>query len=445
MRGSDGVLAFAAAHELALAGPAVTLAALRLEQERNEHEAATTPVSAEIRAGYEFARVLGGEAGGGGGQLTSLALSATVEVLPWGPAADQRRRAALWLLEAEAALREARHEATVATTSAFLAALRAGERVLLAQEAVEIAALRLAGVIRQYEAGSVTAAALTEARMTQGQAEFALGEAQRHHEGALAALGAVVGTRVSAVSGPPPSPIASPACVAVGPSQPAPDLRADVISARSAVSLAELDLAAATRSSQPSGAVQVALEAPGGAPTLAAEFDTRTFAPSLMLGFDPRRGDAAQFRIAATVTVPLDPARDATVAAAGSALERAALNARRAEELASLEIAGRLRDLEAAEASAALVVQQLDARLALTEAAEARFELGLIPAVELLEAALQERDALLRYAEAQDGVLLATLRYRQAIGLDPAACVASTERDARPREAAQEGVQSEDR
>lgn len=108
---------FLQAVTLAEGGPAVRLAAGQLELARGELGAASAFVSGELSAGY--ARNLTPEAGEdfGAGDFDPVTARATLNVLPFGDAADAAREAERAVRAAESALEAARADAVVAAST----------------------------------------------------------------------------------------------------------------------------------------------------------------------------------------------------------------------------------------------------------------------------------------------------------------------------------------
>jgi outer membrane protein TolC len=425
-------LTLAAALALAEQSPQVRLAEGQLEQARHRLAVAASPVSLELTAGYRLTRgvqhapSLEAPRRLDENRFDPFAVTASLNVIPYGPAFEGRVRAEWEVWRAEWRLRDARADALVVATERFLAAVRASERLGSSAFEVELAALALAAVKTRFEAGSASEAEVWQAEVQLERAENTYAAAKRDEASARAALALALGAEVGELAPPEELRVALPPINV----EEALAQRSDVLFARLALSEAELAVAAAWREGLPVGTVRLEHALHEGERRLgvAASLDTRSWQPVVSAQFHPDAGPlpgapedarSQSFALSLQLRIPLDAARSSASSAAMLALEHAQLEIERALELARIEVQSRLSELEARDLDAELSARVASQRERLLAATEERHALGLVSVLELRQA---ERDALaaaLALAEARDAQLVAAMRLARALGLSP--------------------------
>jgi outer membrane protein TolC len=441
-------LDFRSALELAQQSPRVILAEGQYGQAHDEYLAAFASLSAELRAGY--VQTLGQASPAGTepstfsrGRIEPFTLSATLNVLPFGPAADGRARAEWRLTETEHALRDARQQATVDAARNYLAALRANQELELGEATVVLASLKLEAATVRAEAGAASPAQVLDAELTLSQAQNTLGMLIRQQAQALAALGVTLGTSVSSVHDQPRVSALLLRChVDAGGTNEANPSHTDLLKAHHAVLQAELALLDARRQAGVGGSLSLSASTTGTSQSLSATalIDTRTHQPALSLSYDPglefggesapsgsRSGAASSsVALAVSVSIPLDGRSATKVTAAERSLQQALLQLNLAEQQVRLDSANLQLELDAATAAVHLNQQVLAARQASLETALQRLELGLIPELDVLQARHNLESTELTLARAQDALLLAVLQQRRNLTLDSLECLSET-------------------
>jgi outer membrane protein TolC len=413
---------------LARQGPEVQLAQRQWQLAQRQRDFAAGIVTAELRTGYGQTWSSGGEpgtetAGSGRGSLRPVTLAATLNVLPFGPAAEDVLRAE-WQLEGAALdLIATEAEASVAAAEHYLATLRSRQETALREAQVALAELRLEAVRTRFEVGAANESQLLDAGLDSSIAHDELASAMGRQAGALASLSFTLGMEVLAVADEPP-PAALPTAFAA-------DERlgetASVLAAEIRVREAELAYQARLRNVLPSGAVSVGITTSSGAQSLqfGASLDTRTFQPGVSLAYDPTHaalpsgGSTTSASIGLSVRIPLDTSMPAGLDAARLQVEQSRLRLAQARDLAALEAGSRRRHLEAALAGEALSREVLEARRASLRTTTQRVALGIATELDARGAELAVQSAELALLRNQDATLLALMRLVQSRGLDP--------------------------
>jgi outer membrane protein len=420
------VLSFEQTLLLAAQSPEVQLALGQRQLAQRQRDAAASVITAELRTGYGHTWSGTEAAGTGRGGLQPITLSATLNVLPFGPAAENLQRSEWQLQEATIDLRVAEAGAAVAAAEKYLTALRAHQETALRETQAALAELRLEAVRTRFEVGAANESQLLEAELDSSSAHAELANALRQQVVALASLSVALGVEVPAVAGEPP-PAALPADVAA---EVQFSEAATVLVAEIRVLQAELGYQARARDFLPSAAVSFDVATSSGSQSLqfGASLDTRTFQPGISLAYDLNRaassghpsGDATRSAsIGLTARIPLDASMPAALDAARLNVEQSRMRAALARDLAALEVSNRRRQWEAAVASEALSREVLEARRTSSSATRERVALGIATELDSSQAELTVQSAELALLRNQDAALIALMRLLQSLALDP--------------------------
>ncbi len=413
-------LSFAQAVTLAAEGPAVRLAAGQLELARGAFGAASAFVSGELSAGYTRDLTPDADGDPGTGDFDPVTASATLNVLPFGDAADAAGEAERAVQEAAAALEAARAAAVVDAATAYLGALRLGQEEDALKAAVGVAETALEATRTRLDVGAASDADRLDAQIVLSGAQNDLAEVVLEEAQALAALAQTLGVGVAAVGGRPADTVL-------------PDLgdvtarlenRADVVSARLAVEDAALTRAAALRGALPSGSV--GLEYGISDVQVGAGFSTASLQPSLEFSYDPdglpgepdtplEPGLSARVG----VSIPLDSGVGANLAVAETALSNAELLLAQTRAQAALELQAAQNQLETTENSLAAGRALVTQRELSLETTRTRLGLGLVPALEVERAEAELLAARVERGRLEDNALLARLVLLQTLAIDP--------------------------
>jgi outer membrane protein len=424
-------LSFSQALELSQESPSVVIAQGQRDLAQKQLEVARGVFSGEFTTGYTQTW---GEATStlptGEEETTSLddggfdafSLSATLNVVPLGPSADNIQKA-LWSLEqAELNLRDAGATALISTAESYLTALRAAQEVELKTFSVEVATQDLEANRVRRESGGATDQQVLQAEIALSQAQNELATAQRSNVQALAALSNQLGVEVSSVSGEAPSVTLPEGLDIEGQILERTDVRQALI----AVQEAELNAASTTREYLPSGSLTMSLSATDddGRLSASAGYDTRSFQPNASLSYDPSfEGSEGlssnSFSINLGATVPLESSLAPALEAARLSIEQSQQQAEQTQELARLEITNAQRQLDAAQAGLELSQQLVEQSQETYDTTKERFDLGLIIELDVITAEEALREAQLNFARAQDSYLLALLQYLNSLAVNP--------------------------
>lgn len=409
-------LSFPQAMTLAAAAPAVRLAEGALELARGQLGAASAFVSGGLSAGYTQNLTPDQE-----GSFDPVTATATLNVLPFGDAADAAKQAEWAVQEAEAALDAARAAAVVETATGYLEALRLGQEENALEAAVGVAETALEATQTRREAGAASTADLLNVQIALSGAQNDLAEVALGEDQALAALSQTLGVNVAAVAGEPPT-VTLPTLENL---QTLLETRADVLAARLAVERANLARAAALRGALPSGSVGLGYG--DGDLQLGAGFSTESFQPSLKLSYDPDGlpGEPTEptepgLSASVGVSIPLDSGVGADLSVAETALRNAELGLEQARAQAALELQAVQNQLVTTENSLAAGRALVEQRQLALETTRTRLRLGLVPAYEVERAEAELLDARVQRGRLEDNVLLARLLLLQTLALDPA-------------------------
>ena len=182
---APGNVTFTRALALALESPAVALAETNLDFARRQLEVVSSPLAAELSGGYTRTRgalespVFPEAESLSESGLDPLALTATLNVVPFGPRYDNAQRARWSVLQAESAARDARADALLDASGRYLAALRAGQTVALRRAEADQAAESLTATRTRREAGAANDLQVAQAEVALSQAQSGLAEARR--------------------------------------------------------------------------------------------------------------------------------------------------------------------------------------------------------------------------------------------------------------------------
>jgi outer membrane protein len=426
-------LSFSQALELSQGSPSVVLAQRQRDLAQKQLEVARGVFSGEFTTGYtqtwgestSVSPVTSEEETTSldDGSLDAFSLSATLNVVPFGPSADNIQNA-LWSLEqAEWSLRDAQASALISTIESYLTALRAAQEVELSTFSAEVARQELEANRVRREAGGATDQQVLQAEIALSQAQNDLSTAQRSNVQALASLSNQLGVAVGSVSGEAPSVTLPEGLDIEGQILE----RSDVQQALIAVQEAELNAASTTRDYLPSGSLTMSVSATDADRRLSASasYDTRSFQPNASLSYDPsfdqgsEDSSSTSFSINLGATVPLESSLAPALEAARLSIEQSQNQAEQTQELARLEITNAQRQLDAAQAGLELSQQLAQQSQQTYDTTKERFDLGLIIELDVLTAEEALREAQLNLARAQDSYLLALLHYLNSLAVNP--------------------------
>jgi outer membrane protein len=412
---------------LASDGPDVRVARTQLEAALLAAAAAGAAVTGSARTGYTVQWHDGarGEAGG----FQPLSVTATLDVLPYGPRGEALERAAAAVADAERARSRATASAIITAAERWWAAVRAEEGAQLAAHRLELAERSLAAVRVQAEAGTAGPGAVAEAELALSQAALDQAAATVDVLAARAALAQHLGTDAFVLA-------AREEEVRTAAGRLTVDIVLDaeavargvaeserVRSALRALRDAELADARARREAGPSVAASASVGAAGasGRVSLGASWDSRSFQPTVDLSIEPYRPSppSTTAAVGVSVTVPFSttrgPEREQGLRAIAMAEEQLA----QARTIGELELQAQLRGVEAVLGQLALALER--ARLrddhAISRALGA--ELGHLAPLDLERGALDDRAAEINLGEILDTARLALARLELALGGDP--------------------------
>ena len=405
---------------LAADGPAVRLAAGRLELARGEFGAASAFVSGELSAGYTRNLTPDVDGNPGEGDFDPVTATATLNVLPFGDAADAAREAERVVRAEEVALEAEKAEAVVTAATAYLEALRSGQEAGALTAAVGVAETALEATRTRLAVGAASDADLLDAEIVLSGAQNDLAEVALEEAQALAALAQTLGVGVAAVAGRPPD-VTLPE---LGDVTARLEGRADVVSARLTVENAALARAAALRGALPSGSVGLSYGDDDA--RVGAGFSTESLQPSLELSYDPDglpgEPDALTepgLSARVGVSVPLDSGVGANLAVVETALRNAELLLEQTRAQAALELQAAQNQLETTENSLAAGRALVEQRELSLETTRTRLRLGLVPALEVERAEAELLAARVERGRLEDNALLARLVLLQTLAIDP--------------------------
>lgn len=426
-------LSFSQALELSQASPSVVLARGQRDLAQKQLEVARGVFSGEFTTSYTqtWGEATSVSPATGEEETTSLddggfdtfSLTATLNVVPFGPNAD-RIQQALWSLEqAELSLRDAAATALISTAESYLTALRAAQEVELRTFSVEVATQQLEANRVRRESGGATDQQVLQAEIALSQAQNELATAQRSNVQALAALSNGLGVAVGSVSGEAPSAALPESLDSEGQILERTDVRQALI----AVQEAELTAASTTREYLPSGSLTMTLAATDEERQFSASagYDTRSYQPNASLSYDPSSEGGAQvlssnsLSVRLGATVPLESSLSPALEAARLSIEQSQQQAEQTQELARLEITNAQRQLDAAQAGLELSQQLVEQSQETYNTTKERFDLGLIIELDVLTADEALRESQLNLARARDSYLLALLQYLNSLAVNP--------------------------
>ena len=417
---STAPLSFVQAITLAADGPAVRLAAGQLELARGAFGAASASLSGELNAGYTRDLTPDIDGDPGTGDFDPVTASATLNVLPFGDAADAAREAERAVQEAGPALEAARADAVVTAATAYLGALRSGQEAGALEAAVGVAETALEATRTRLEVGAASDADLLDAEIVLSGAQNDLAEVVLEEAQALAALAQTLGVGVAAVAGRPPD-VALPD---LGDVTARLENRADIVSARLTVENAVQARAAALRGALPSGSV--GLSYGDDDVQVGAGFSTESLQPSLEFSYDPdglpgEPGEPSEPGLSARVgvSIPLDSGVGANLAVVETAVANAELLLEQTRAQAALELQAARNQLETTENSLAAGRALVAQRELSLETTRTRLRLGLVPALEVERAEAELLAARVERGRLEDNALLARLVLLQTLAVNP--------------------------
>lgn len=420
---APSALNFQQALQLAQKSPKVQLAQLKLEQAQRQLTIASSPVSAAVSSGYSY--------GTAGGDVSPISLSASLNVIPYGPAAERVQQARWAVQQARLDAQTARATALTTVAQDYLGALRAAQNETLQTRAVKLAQQSLNVAKAQRQAGTATSADVLQAQITLQTAQNDLATATRTYQQALGTLSLDLGREVKAVAGEPGASTNPPGADLDGEALDARlEQRSDVYSAKIAALEAQQSAADTLRNNLPSATLST------GYSTASANAQFKTgaslstgggsaFQPTISLSYDPDYhtqgavGPQQNFQVGISLSVPLDPSLPATLEASKLTVQGSQLAAKSALAQARLEVQTDRNALAAAQASATQSQALLTQSQQSAADAQAQYKLGLLTRLQVQQALQAEAEAKLNLAKAQDQVLLARMALAQALALDP--------------------------
>ncbi len=418
--------------------PRVAVARTEVELARKQLDVTASFLQSNLSGGYTrtFSNLTtnGVTSYDAGGNLDPLQLTTALNLVPYGPFEDRVVRGRWALQRAEAALQDETAAVVISVTEQYQNALRAEQNVSVARAQLELAQAQLGAARVGFAAGTTTTSGVTGAELSARQSEQDVEIALTTQAQALAALSVTLGRTVDALAGGVPD-NAAPGLLAETNDKTTDALlarRSDLLSAALNVAEAELTAAATLRDNLPSGTLSAAYTngSDGSSLQLGAQFSTggpNAYQPTLSAGIDPDSGlpglapgqVSSAFSVGLGLNIPLNAALDAALEAARLNVDTARLRGAQTLALARLEVANRAADVTAAEAQADLARQVLAQRRESSRVARQRFELGLLPQLEVRSAAVTALEAELALHRAEDAVRLAYMRYAAALGDDP--------------------------
>jgi outer membrane protein TolC len=423
---TSAALGFKQALQLAQESSKVQLAQLKLEQAQRRFTSAGSPVSAALSSGYSYSTV-------GGSGVNPLSLSASFNIIPYGPTAERKQQARWAVQQAQLDASAARATALSKVAQDYLSALRAGQNEALQEGAVKLAQQSLNVTKAEQQAGAATSADVLQAQIALQAAQNDLATATRTQQQALATLSLDLGREVTAVSGEPGASTTPPDADLSGAALDARlEQRSDVFSARVAASEARQSTADTLRNSLPSATLSTEYSSAANGAQFKAGASLGTgggsaFQPTVSVSYDPNyqssspgtTGSQQNFAVGISLSVPLDPSLPATLEASKLAVQSSQLAATSALAQARLEVQTDRNALAAAQASAAQSQALLKQSQQSVSDAQTQYKLGLLTQLDVQQALQAAAEAKLNAAKAQDQVLLARMALAQALALDP--------------------------
>jgi len=418
-------ITFSEVLSLARRGPSVQAAELAFQAARSARDASFGAVTGSLQGGYSqsWSNLSGSPSQRGG--LEPFSLTATFNVVPYGPGFDTRLDAERAVVDARLAVVDAERQATIDAARAYLQALRAQQQLLLDRRAVELASALRTHLQAQRASGDATDAQLDDASLALVQAQTTLATHRLTLQAALAQLSDLVGGAVEVVRGEPPA--------SHDPAAGAGDAvarRSDVRRAQLALDATRRGYAAGVRDVLPSARASATVQSGDGSTTWSAgvAYATSTFQPSLQASVTPggaTTGDTTstlkgtRFALSLSFDIPLDTSLGARLESARVAVTSAERTVARTTAVATLAIATATRTLDADQLAAQLATRQRERARARADEAQRRHELGLLAGPELAQARFDASAADLDALRAADGVLLDRLELALALGRDP--------------------------
>ena len=419
-------LNFQEAMNLALQNPTVTLAKSQLELAEKQLAVASGVISAELSADYSS--TWGDSTNEITGDVTSLdnrgiddiTLQATFNVVPYGPTADTITKARWSVQRAQYELYDTQLEQLVNVASLYLTALRDTQEAQVLQNDVRVAEAKLEAVRAQEDVGAANDAQLLSAEIVLSQAQSDYGIAEQERVQSLAQLSQALGVNVTQVEG-------EPGEVNMPEITDYEQLllnRSDVINAQLAVEEAKLNRDSTLRDYLPSGSVALSLNSTSTDQSfsLSTGFNTNTYQPSVSASFNPgyeSNSSSKSVSVSLGVSIPLETATPAAIRAARVTIEQSELQAEQTLELARLELAGRLNDVQAAQATVALSEKLVEQSKQQFDIAKERFELGVISVLDVNQAEQDYLEAQLQHAQATDSYVLALMQLNATLAMNP--------------------------
>ncbi len=413
--------------ELSQQNPSVVLAQGQVDLAQKQLEIAQGLVSGQLSAGYtqtwgEATTTLGEvetTTSLDDGSFDAINLSATFNVIPFGPNADNIQKAKWSFEEAQRNLRDVQSDAVVITVDSYLKVLRAQETVGLQTFAVTLASQQLEAARVRRTAGAITEQQVLQAEIALSQAQNNLGESERFLVQNLATLSNQLGVKLDGVDAHIPEGIL-----------PAYDLdlaiqnRSDVIKAKTAIQEAELTAESTKRQYLPSGSLDLTYASSNEDSrfSLSAGYDTQSYQPNLGLSYDPSTqtqvDSSSSFSLTLGAKIPIETSIFPALEAARLSIEQSQMQASRVEELARLEVENTLRQLEAAKANLDLSLQLLSQSQQTYETIKERLELGVVTNLDALESEKALLEAQLNLDKAKDSYLLSLLQVAQSLAIN---------------------------
>jgi outer membrane protein len=412
---------------LAADGPDVRVARAELEAALLAAEAAGASVTGTVRAGYTVQ--WRDDAPGGSDALQPLNVTATLNVLPYGPRGEALERASTAVVDAERALARAEASAAITAAERWWAAVRAQELAWLAADRLELAERQLAAVLVQAVAGTAGPGAVGEAELARAQAALDNAAVTIDALAARAALAQHLGTDDFVLARREEDVRAEAARLAVTIEPDAEALAHGVAeserlrSALRALRDAEMADERARRAAAPSVALSVSVATAGdsGRVSLGAGWDSRNFQPTVDLSMEPFRPSppSTSASVGVSVTVPFSTTRDLEREQDLRAIALAEEQLAQARVTSGLELEAQLRGVDAVLGRLALAHARARLRDEQAASRALRAELGQLAALDLERAELDDRAAEIDLGEILDTARLALARLELALGGDP--------------------------
>ncbi len=413
-------LSFEQVLELTQKSPSVQLAQQKLELTKRQLDIASGLISAELGAGYtqRWSNVEDAE----GSSFDAITLQATFNVVPFGPKSDAIQRAKWNIKRVEQEFKDAHTNTVVGSVTEYLTTLRAAQEIILEEANIAVAQTSLDAAKARFEVGAANDIEVLQAEIALNEVQNDLVAVRQKHLQALATLSQTLGIEVVKVVGEPPPAhlleLEDPVALLAK--------RSDVTDAKLTVLESKLSRDSTIRDFLPKGSVNLAYSSisDNNQVQLGAGFDMNDYQPSVNISYDPDISTAStevnsQLSLSVGVNIPLDTATPAALVAAELTIEQSRVQAEQTLELAVLELTNRQNEIRLASSNIELTQQGVARAEKALGNAKKRYELGVIPIIDLKQAEADFLEAMLNNDRAQDDLLLATLKLAQTLSINP--------------------------